>query len=273
MSSIGIVFDVDGVLVDTSRSFPEVVSGAVNFCARSIPGLESVPLTFSKEHYVKAKLHPMFNDDYDIAWTFLCWAASNPASISLEGRADPEEWGSAIAKCMLDPILWVPQVFGPVVDRNAVRETCEEMYFGDDLVSSAIKPETRHLGISGLWKNEQPCLLASWRNLGRPVGIYTGRSRHELQLALRLLNWEDFPLDHCITIDDGVKKPSPEGLSRLEKILGVLEIFFFGDSESDRRAFEDYGKGQFFPIGNIFPSTIKPYGNVEEALAGAGVAV
>lgn len=273
MSSTGIVFDVDGVLVDTSRSFPEVVSGAVNFCARFTPGLESVPLTFSKEHYIKAKINPMFNDDYDIAWTFLSWAASNIASISREGRTDPEEWGSAIGKCMLDPLIWVPQVFGPVVDRNAVRKTCEEMYFGDDLIASAIKPDTIHSRLSGLWKNEQPCLSANWRSLGKPVGIYTGRNRQELQLALRLLDWEDFPSDHCITVDDGVKKPSPEGLFRLEKILDVLEIFFFGDSESDRKAFEAYGKGKFFPIGNLFPSAMEPYASVEEALTGAGVAV
>jgi phosphoglycolate phosphatase-like HAD superfamily hydrolase len=273
MNSTGIVFDVDGVLVDTSRSFPEVVSCAVAFFARSTPGLESVPLTFTKEHYMRAKMHPMFNDDYDIAWTFLSWAASNTASISIEGMADPEDWGSAIGKNMLDPLIWVPKVFGSVVDRDAVRKTCEEMYFGNDLITSPIKTDTDHSRLSGLWRNEQPCLRANWRSLGKPVGIYTGRNRQELQLALKILNWEDLPDDHCITIDDSIKKPSPEGLFILEKILGVLEIFFFGDSESDRKTFEAYGKGKFFPIGDVFPSTLEPYGSVEEALKGAGLSV
>ncbi|MDO9509372.1 MAG: HAD family hydrolase [Thermovirgaceae bacterium] len=273
MNSIGIVFDVDGVLVDTSRSFPEVVSGAVHLFANSITGLESIPLLFTKEHYIKAKTHPMFNDDYDIAWTFLSWAVSNTASITREGWADPEAWSAALEKCTLDPLIWVPQAFGSDVDRNAVREACEEMYFGEEFFLSVRKTATKHVKISGLWKREQPFLNNRWQSFVDPVGIYTGRSREEMELALRLLDWEDFPRERCITPDDGLKKPSAEGLYRLEKILGVSEIFFFGDSESDRKAFEGYGRGRFFPIGEVFSSTAGSYKTVEEALAGAGVEI
>lgn len=273
MNPIGIVFDVDGVLVDTSRSFPEVVSSAVSFCASSIPSLKSVPLIFTKEHYIKTKSNPMFNDDYDIAWTFLSWAASNTSSISPERWANPDEWEAAIKKCHLDPVLWVPKTFRSDVDRNEVRKICEELYFGEEIIASDKRSYPRYLQMSGLWKNERPCLEAGWRNFGKPIGIYTGRSRQELQLALELLKWEDFPRDHCITADDSIKKPSPEGLSRLEKILGVSEIFFFGDSESDRKAFEGYGKGRFFPIGEAFPSTMGPFATLKEALVGAGLEV
>lgn len=273
MNNTGIVFDVDGVLVDTSRSFPEVVSGIIQLFASSITGLGSVHRLFTKEHYVKARNHPMFNDDYDIAWTFLSWAVSNKASIKREGRADPEGWSAALEKCRLDPLVWVPQTFGSDIDRNAVREACEEMYFGEEIFLSIRNTPAKHVKGSGLWKREKPFLENRWQSFVDPVGIYTGRSREEMELALRLLDWEDFPRERCITPEDGVKKPSAEGLYRLGKILGVSEILFFGDSESDRQAFEGYGKGRFFPIGEVFSSATGTYKTLEEALAGAGVKI
>lgn len=273
MNNTGIVFDVDGVLIDTSRSFPEVVSGIIHLFASSITGLGTVPRLFTKEHYIKARSLPMFNDDYDIAWTFLSWAVSNTASITREGRAAPESWSAALGECDLDPLIWVPKTFGSDVDRNAVREACEEMYFGEEFFLSVRNTAPKHVKGSGLWERERPFLKNRWQSFVDPVGIYTGRTKEELELALLLLDWEDLPRERCVTPDDGVQKPSAEGLYRLEKILGVSEILFFGDSESDRKAFEGYGKGRFFPIGEVFFSTTGAYKTLEEALAGAGVKI
>jgi phosphoglycolate phosphatase-like HAD superfamily hydrolase len=267
MKDTGLVFDVDGVLIDTSRSFPEVVSSAVSFCSGNLPGLFPHTLLFTKEHYLKTKQHPLFNDDYDIAWTFLSWAASSSFSILTDGGTGPEEWSSALRSCRVDPVLWVPRVFGNSVDRDFVRGKCAELYFGGNPSSEGGSAASRNMPAEGFWKNEIPSLCKNWRDLGRPTGIYTGRDRVEMQLALRLLKWEDFPADNCITVDDGIKKPSPEGLFKLESILGVSRIFYFGDSESDRKAFEGYGKGRFFPIGEIFASGGISFRDINEALA------
>jgi len=267
MKGTGLVFDVDGVLIDTTRSFPEVVTAAVSFCSESLPEIFPKQLRFTKEHYLKAKQHPFFNDDYDIAWTFLSWTASSSFSMLTGGETGPKEWGSALRSCRMDPVLWVPREFGNPVDRDFVRKKCAELYFYGSPAAGGGSSAAPDIYSEGFWKKETPCLCRSWRNLGRPTGIYTGRDRIEMQLALRLLNWEDFPAERCITVDDEIKKPSPEGFFKLEAIMGVSRIFYFGDSESDRKAFEGYGKGRFFPIGGMFDSTGVTFRDINEALA------
>lgn len=77
MKATGLVFDVDGVLIDTSCSFPAAVSGAVRFYLSHFLNFRSSENIFTGDHYRGAKLHPGFNDDYDIAWIFLSWVASS----------------------------------------------------------------------------------------------------------------------------------------------------------------------------------------------------
>jgi phosphoglycolate phosphatase-like HAD superfamily hydrolase len=109
-------------------------------------------------------------------------------------------------------------------------------------------------------------LKVHWTSFGHPVGIYTGRNRAELSLALSLLGWGDLPAEACITLDDGVAKPSPEGFRKLEKTLGFDEVLYFGDTESDRLAFSGYGKGRFIPVGPLFRDSEGVATSLPEAL-------
>ncbi|KUK62677.1 MAG: hypothetical protein XD83_0340, partial [Synergistales bacterium 57_84] len=51
MRSTGLVFDVDGVLIDTSLSFPAAVSGAVRFCLRHFLDFQATVDLFTEDHY------------------------------------------------------------------------------------------------------------------------------------------------------------------------------------------------------------------------------
>ena len=66
-----LIFDVDGVLLDVSRSFPEVIrlcvfEGWEKFC-----GGVSDSGGYTAEYERLLKRHGGFNDDYDIAWVLL----------------------------------------------------------------------------------------------------------------------------------------------------------------------------------------------------------
>ena len=265
MTDTGLVFDVDGVLVDTSLSFPAVVSAAVQIGAKDILGYPAPFRLFDDEHYNIARRSPMFNDDYDIAWVFLSWIASGAALQGGGGPVSRLDWERLIASCDGSPEEWCGSVFQSPVDRGSVRKTCEEIYFGEEqyLLFRGVSPEIR---IGGLWKRERPCLEKEWESLDIPTGIYTGRNRQELQLALNLLGWDGFPPHLCITPDEGISKPSPRGLKILEERLSVSRIIFFGDSESDRKAFEAYGKGLFVPIGPSFDSERGGFPDIRTAL-------
>ena len=72
-----LIFDIDGVLLDVARSFPEVIRQAVfggweKFCG----GISDTP-GYNAGHERVLKRHGAFNDDYDIAWTLLSMAAAS----------------------------------------------------------------------------------------------------------------------------------------------------------------------------------------------------
>lgn len=77
-----LIFDIDGVLLDVTGSFPEVIRQAVStgwerFCggASDVPG-------YNAGHERVLKRHGAFNDDYDIAWTLLSMAAASGENYS-----------------------------------------------------------------------------------------------------------------------------------------------------------------------------------------------
>ena len=85
------------------------------------------------------------------------------------------------------------------------------MYFGGDGYESlglALRYTTRR---GGLWEEETPLADFHWRDLPLPAGIYTGRTRAELALGLKVIGWEDFPPRMVVSSDDGILKPSPWG--------------------------------------------------------------
>lgn len=270
MTDTGLVFDVDGVLVDTSLSFPAVVSAAVQIMAKDISGYPAPFRLFDECHYTIARSNAMFNDDYDIAWVFLSWIASEVSFRGAKGSPSKDEWEKLISGCDRSPVDWCRSVLHNPVDRRYVRRICEEIYFGEDKFFSlrGVAPRVR---ARGLWKRERPLLEINWESLGFPAGIYTGRNRLELELALNLLGWDGFPLELCVTIDEGISKPSPQGLLVLEERLGVSSIIFFGDSESDRKAFDEYGKGIFAPIGPFFEGEKPSFPDIRTALESLGI--
>jgi phosphoglycolate phosphatase-like HAD superfamily hydrolase len=268
MKDRALVFDVDGVLIDTQRSFPNVVKTAIQWWSRFRLGMKVDASPFSLRHYQIAKNHGSFNDDYDIAWTFLSLIASLGESRLSDCRLSSEDWGKILNGCEVpNPVPWVYERYGNLVPRDELRELCEEIYFGADMLGSARGRTPASITMRGLWNQERPALGVSWRRLGLPVGIYTGRSRAELSLALSLLGWTDLPAEACVTIDEGIAKPSPEGFIRLEETLGFEKVLFFGDTASDRLAFEGYGKGRFIPIGPLFAGEKNAAKDLPEALS------
>ena len=263
-----IVFDVDGVLLDTSRSYPCVIREAIRWGFGRFLGGIAEGAGFTMEHFHVSKRHPAFNDDYDIAWALLSAAAGRGGTLD-EALPSPGRWAELLSGFAgTDVIEWVRRSFGERVDRQVMRDLCEELYFGDAELRRIRGVAPKCLpGASGFWRAERPMLSTHWTKLPLPAGIYTGRPASELVLALRTLQWGDMPEEHAVTADSGILKPSPEGFRLLGRVLGGDMPLYFGDAESDRAALAAYGRGTFVAIGDILADAPLRFDTVEEGLA------
>jgi phosphoglycolate phosphatase-like HAD superfamily hydrolase len=259
-----LIFDVDGVLIDVERSFPQVIRTAVQWGWRAF--VQGIPdrTAYREGHQRVLKNHKAFNDDYDIAWTLLCLAAEEAARGGDRRLSrcfpSPEELRERLeALTEDDPVRWVRRTLGERVPREPLRSLCSALYFGD-------RRGEWGLPRKGLVRLERPNLSVHFTALPLPVGIYTGRSREELESALETLGWGDFPRELAITPESGAVKPSPKGFERIARVLGCRHPIYFGDARSDRMALEAYGRGTFVAVGPLLEEAPLRFPDLETAI-------
>lgn len=249
-----LIFDVDGVLLDVSRSFPEVIrqtilKGWVKFC-----GGISDSKGYTEEHEYIMKRHGAFNDDYDLAWALLSISAASGSKKLSEAFPSPRHLEKEIETFSGTVESWVHSRYGDLVPRRESRVMCNALYFGNG--------KTR-----GLHCLETPMVHCHWSRLPLAVGLYTGRDIPELTAGEEMLEWQDFPLDNVVHSESGVCKPSPEGLEILCERFGAKNPIFFGDTASDYLAYKAFGRGYFAAIGSLLPEAEYRFKDTEEALA------
>lgn len=268
-----LIFDVDNVLIETSLSFPWVIRTAIQFSWRELFMGQVDGIVFTWDHFRTMKQYPYFNDDYDIAWILLEIAASNNIDRSLVKSFPSVENLQVILKNYNGEDLesWMEKNFGIHFSRNRVRKICAELYYGQTVFEKITGKEPFFVKCPGFWRREKALLKRHWKDLGLPVGIYTGRFHEEYILALDLLNWQDLPLDSAITADSGILKPSSEGLSLICSRIGSSKPLYFGDAESDRQSLINLGYGNFIAIGNVIRESELRFQNLEEAFRELGI--
>lgn len=243
-----LIFDIDGVLINVEKSFPELIrlstmEGWEKFC-----GGETDASCYTKEHEKVLKLHGAFNDDFDIVWVLLCMAGAAGERKLSRAFPSPELLSREIATLAGSVRRWTEERYRAELPYDKIRAMCARRYMEE------------------LYKLETPMLTCHWKELPLPAAIYTGRNEAECLLAKKLLGWEDFPDDLIIHSDSGIRKPSPQGLEILCEKLGVGNPVFFGDTGSDIMASRAFGKGYFVAIGNLLTDAEYRYEDPQKAL-------
>ena len=268
-----IVFDVDGVLIDSRESYMLATAEAVRWCWQNLLGGNVDCEGYTSEYFKIAKSHPAFNDDAAIAWVMLHAMLRTGYKNMKEAFPSQEAWKKEVDAFAFDAIVEdLARADTQVPLFTEVRDILLEIYFGAETYTECKGREACGAGGEGLWKKDTPEISKHWKELRLPVGVYTGRTHGEMALAFKLLNWSDFPDDMMICSDDGILKPSPEGLAVLCKRSGAKYPVFFGDTPSDRAAWSAFGKGEFVGIGSILESESRRgeflhFNTLEEALS------
>lgn len=262
-----LIFDVDNVLIDTTGSFPVVIRTAIQWIWKRFLGRSTDCTAFSLDHFRLMKSYPYFNDDYDIAWILANITASAKKSRLSDSFPSTERLGTILDEYDgSDTQRWLSNNFGESVPRKLVRKLCAEIYYGAEAFAQVTGKEPSYIKCKGLWKFEKPNIKCKWTELALPAGIYTGRYRDELVLALNILEWDDFPQDLAVTADQGIKKPSSKGLEILCERLKSRDPAYFGDAGSDMESMNNLGFGTFIAIGNVIKDAPIRYPDLDTAL-------
>lgn len=248
-----LIFDVDGVLLDVSRSFPQVIRVAIVKWWEKYFGTADCQ-GYTSAHEWVVKRHGAFNDDYDIAWTLLSMSAYKGGWTLSSSFPTPDELEEELGDFQGTVEDWVTLSYGNIVPRNELREFCSSLYHGTKTTP-------------GLYQLEKPMISKKWNELPLPVAVYSGRNAPEWELAKSSLGWCDFPDDLIIHMDSGITKPSPKGLEILCDRLGAASPYFFGDTAADAKALSAFGRGKFVAIGELLPESELIFKSADDALA------
>jgi len=243
-----LIFDIDGVLIDVRKSFPEVIRISVLRGWEKFCDGESDAPGYTPAHERVLKRHGAFNDDYDIVWLLLSIAAASGEKKLSRAFPAADALEDEIRTFSGDMEEWVKKRYGENVPRTEVRSACSALYTGE------------------MYKLEKPMLRCHWKKLPLAAAVYTGRDAIEWELAKKTLGWEDFLENLVIHSDSGIKKPSPDGLEILCRRLGAEKPAFFGDTASDMHAQRAFGRGYFVAIGDLLHEAAHIYETPEQAL-------
>jgi HAD superfamily hydrolase (TIGR01548 family) len=241
-----LVLDIDGVLLDCSRSYPYTISEAAQRYVAAL-GWRMDGLLLPPGETTLWKRAGGFNSDWALTQAALYFFMSKGRkAVSAARAAEPSQAAFlervARAGGGLDAVRAIAGPAPPGWDPARIERLCCAVYAGDRCQAMFGFPAE---GVSGpgLCEREVP-LLAAERLLAFPgaLGIYTGRNDGETAFALQRLGLAGrVPAARIITADSPYRKPDPGGLAAIARAAGEPRCAIFaGDNVDDLETVRRY---------------------------------
>ena len=239
-----IVFDVDGVLVETDSSYIEGVARTVQWLLVHELRLTDDGPAVDRATVRLWKRTGRWNDDWDLSYALYAWLAAAPgATTTARRRAADDVEAAARREVSIDRARW-----------EGIRGVFEEIYNGTPTAVVRYGVPARVDQERGLAETEtvllEAGLLTELLELGiDKVGVVTGRS---------IVDWEPIrpriplPVDVAVaTMEDG-KKPDPAPLAKVVRMLRPDAFLAVGDTMAD---LEMVVRWNATPAGGTTPGT------------------
>ena len=246
----GVIFDVDGVLLDARPSYHAVAEEAARRALAKRVGEEkarAAPFERAKE-IAAFKAAGRFNDDWETARgiALLLWLRVRGAAPPLDEFLARAEGRGVAGLFAAYPGVEIPQ--------EPISRTCGALYGGDrcrELFGFDAREALPDAPARGLWEKEvvlpDPRLLKAVAERFL-LALYTGRNAGEARLAQKLCEL-GIPEALCWVADGRPKKPDPAGLvwlchALLKAAPRGSQALFIGDTADDlaaSRAAQDCG--------------------------------
>jgi len=254
-----LVLDIDGVVLDVSRSFRVVICATTQYVATKLFNLEDTGPLLELPEVDLFKMAGGFNSDWDLtnAAVLLVLAKQlhSGATDTAAVRAAAPSWidftsdikrrggGVVNAEAVILDLLTPHQRrdFANHWNPKLVTQLFQEMYAGDEACPRLYGFSPEHIHGPGHYQEEQVILDRDLLPKSPKLGVVTGRTRNEAELALQVAGLrERIPLSSCITEDDGVRKPDGRTLLMLRDRLDFRYAIYVGDTMDDLRTVHNY---------------------------------
>ncbi|HEX4382532.1 MAG TPA: HAD family hydrolase [Myxococcales bacterium] len=237
----GVIFDVDGVLLDARPSYHAAAEEAARRAIAPVVGEEAAraaPFESAVE-IAQFKAAGGFNDDWEMSR-----AIALLLFLRIRGEAPPLAEFLAHAKGRgVEPLyMKYPHL---LLDAAQIARTCGALYGGakcKELFGFEARDAVPDAPEQGLWEKElllpEPLLLEAVA-ARFPLALFTGRNPGEARLALVRCALR-IPDDLCWVADGRPRKPDPAGLvwltHKLLKGKPGAQVIFVGDTADDQAA-------------------------------------
>jgi HAD superfamily phosphatase len=233
-----LVLDIDGVLLDCSRSYPATISEAAQRYVAAL-GWRMDGMLLPPEETARWKRAGGFNSDWVLtqAALYLFMSTGERAVTAARAAAPQEPFLERVARAG-GGLPAVQALLGPAPagwDPDRITRLCCAVYGGDRCEAMFGFPAEGVDG-PGLCEREVP-LVSAARLLRFPgaLGLYTGRNRGETAFALERLGVAGrIPAARIVDSDSGFAKPDPGGLAAIARAAGdPASALFVGDNIDD----------------------------------------
>ena len=271
-----LIFDIDGVLVDVSQSFPQVLPLAVQYYFNrilNIPG--AAPLVTAGDNAL-FKMASRYNNDWDVVNGAVCYGLMKLLSLNdgcqptMEAlsTAEPslEEFTAAIKKRgggLDNTLVYIREQlsqgkfrkFQSLHKPEVVKKIFMEHYAGKRLCRAFYGHDPEYYQGPGLNEREvylpELKLLENLAGTGIALGVLSGRIPSEADYALARMGLDQLLAAGFVILDDGSLpgKPDPTGLRLLEERMGFVRALYVGDTPDDWSTVLNFRKELEDPTG------------------------
>lgn len=259
-----LLFDIDGVLLDVSKSFRLVACDTVQrFLEEHCHWQPNGPLLLPDD-ILLFKQAGGFNNDWDLTQAAALYFLKKSQST---GTQDAEELRAAsptlqeftdgvqraggglkAAEHALMPADSPEQRRELTLQWNQklIVQLFQERYAGDEYCRDLYGFDPEYTHGAGYLENERVLIdVASLPERIRRYGILTGRTREETEVALERTDMLGrIPRRNVLCAGDGLEKPDPNALLTLARAVRTRVALYVGDTLDDLRMVVEYGKAR-----------------------------
>jgi phosphoglycolate phosphatase-like HAD superfamily hydrolase len=284
------LFDVDGVLLDTRKSYNTAISKTVDFVIQHITGRSNLNGLVNQEIILKFRYTGGFNNDTDTSYAICLAALSNPCQkkhdisqmrrfishiannanedgiISVErflSSLSPSAFNSNIEK--LKELLAYP---GPV-GKSFMATVFDEIFYGPQLFKKRYGFAPKYYFGKPLIEKDKLVVTRSTINtisdiFDGHIAIVSGRSKLATEYSLGDI-FDIFNQHASVFLEDEDRKyskPNPYAIKKAMDIMGAKTAIYVGDSTEDflmsQKVKNNTGSSKIITFFGIYGCSVRP---------------